>query len=221
MKKFVSLLIAICAVTVANAQVKVVKPKNIYPVPNITAAEYESKTDLYMEGILESQIFDTLYSPGDSWYSEASVAKIYASSSLSSQGSNSYRAANIHDFNHETAWVEGVPGHGIGQYIVYEFEMSNPRITTVYIFNGYVKSDKAWRANSRVKKLKVYYNNSPIAILELQDSRSMQVFDIGTVGRTGSGPRWSLKFEILEVYPGSQYQDTVISELVFSGLDVH
>jgi hypothetical protein len=71
------------------------------------------------------------------------------------------------------------------------------------------------------KKLKVYYNNSPIAILELEDSRTLQSFDIGVVGRTGHGPRWSLKFEILEVYPGSQYQDTVISELVFDGIDVY
>jgi hypothetical protein len=104
---------------------------------------------------------------------------------------------------------------------VYEFEMSCPRITTVYILNGYVKSNSAWSANSRVKKLKVYYNNKPIAILELQNSRSMQWFDIGTVGRTGSGPRWSLKFEILEVYPGTKYQDTVISDIMFNGIDVY
>lgn len=221
MKHFLSLLIAVCAVSVASAQVETLKPKLVWTIPDTPKSEYERLSNSYMEGALSSIVYDLLYTEGASWYDMASVAAIYASSSLNSQGSNSYRAANIHDFNHETAWVEGVSGHGIGEYVVYEFEMSNPRVTTVYVFNGYVKSAKAWRANSRVKKLKVYYNDSPIAILELQDSRTIQAFDIGVVGRTGSGPRWSLKFEILEVYPGSQYQDTAISELMFSGIDVY
>jgi hypothetical protein len=223
MKKVLSLLIAICAVAAASAQIPVLKPVGVYMIPDIPASEYKRLENLYMEGTRKSPLFDLMYTPGASWYDEArdKVARVYASSSLSSQGSNSYRAANIHDFNHETAWVEGVQGHGIGQYVVYEFEMSCPRITTVYILNGYVKSNSAWSANSRVKKLKVYYNNKPIAILELQNSRSMQWFDIGTVGRTGSGPRWSLKFEILEVYPGTKYQDTVISDIMFNGIDVY
>jgi hypothetical protein len=34
-------------------------------------------------------------------------------------------------------------------------------------------------------------------------------------------PDWTLKFEILEVYPGSSCDDTVISELYFDGVDVH
>ena len=29
------------------------------------------------------------------------------------------------------------------------------------------------------------------------------------------------KFEILEVYPGSKHDDTVIAELYFDGIDVH
>lgn len=32
---------------------------------------------------------------------------------------------------------------------------------------------------------------------------------------------WTLKFEILEVYEGSKYSDTVISEIYFNGIDVH
>lgn len=230
MRYFLSLLIAICAVTAASAQVKVLKPEGVFIVPDISADEYVRMYEMLDSGtlneetvrILESSpLYSHFYSPGCSWYCGGSVAKIYASSCLSSQGSNTYYASNLHDFNHETAWVEGVSGHGIGQYIVYEFEMQCPRITTINILNGYVKNYNAWKANSRVKKLKVYYNNTPIAILELEDSRSLQWFDIGVVGRTGNGPRWSLKFEIIEVYPGSKYPDTVISEIYFDGIDVH
>jgi hypothetical protein len=32
---------------------------------------------------------------------------------------------------------------------------------------------------------------------------------------------WTLKFEILDVYPGEKYEDTAISELYFDGVDVH
>jgi hypothetical protein len=31
----------------------------------------------------------------------------------------------------------------------------------------------------------------------------------------------TLKFEILEVYPGTRHKDTVISEIYFDGIDVH
>jgi len=34
-------------------------------------------------------------------------------------------------------------------------------------------------------------------------------------------PDWTLKFEILEVYPGASCDDTVIAELYFGGIDVH
>ena len=34
-------------------------------------------------------------------------------------------------------------------------------------------------------------------------------------------PDWTLRFEILDVYPGSRYDDTVIAELYFDGIDVH
>ena len=88
--------------------------------------------------------------------------------------------------------------------------------------NGYVKNDTAWRENSRVKKLKMYYQGNPFAILDLQDSRSLQCFDVGELGpHDENAPNWTLRFEILEVYEGDKYDDTVISELFFDGIDVH
>ena len=88
--------------------------------------------------------------------------------------------------------------------------------------NGYVKSEKAWRDNGRVKSLLLYYNEKPYAILDLVDSRSLQCFDVGTLGfHDENAPRWSLKFEIREVYPGKRYNDTAITELYFDGIDVH
>ena len=73
-----------------------------------------------------------------------------------------------------------------------------------------------------MKKLRMWYNNQPYAILALEDSRTLQIFDVGILGyNDGAKPDWTLKFEILEVYPGSKYGDTVIAELYFDGIDVH
>ena len=36
-----------------------------------------------------------------------------------------------------------------------------------------------------------------------------------------NAPDWKLRFEILEVYPGSKFEDIAISELYFDGIDVH
>ena len=60
------------------------------------------------------------------------------------------------------------------------------------------------------------------ALDALEDSRSLQSFDVGILGYNDSSkPDWTLKFEVLEVYPGTKYGDTVIAELYFDGIDVH
>ncbi|MBO7637104.1 MAG: hypothetical protein J6S89_11075 [Paludibacteraceae bacterium] len=159
---------------------------------------------------------------GCSWYCAGGPKSVTASSQLKSQGSVNYKAGNAHDLNYRTAWVEGVEGYGIGEYLTYTFEGGSPRITTIIVVNGYVKSKKAFKENSRVKKLKVYKDDKPIAILNLKDIMGEQRFEIGTLGENISWtPDWKLKFEIMEVYKGDKYDDTALSEIYFDGLDVH
>ena len=56
MKKFLSLVIAICAVAVASAQIKVLKPAGVYKIPDTPASEYKRLSDKYMEGALNSPL---------------------------------------------------------------------------------------------------------------------------------------------------------------------
>ena len=165
---------------------------------------------------------------GCSWYCGGGPDSISASSYLKSNYSTiNYLPENAHDSSYETAWVEGVEGYGIGEYLTYYFRWGNPRITNIIIANGYVKSEKAYRENSRVKKLKMYIDDEPYAILNLEDSRYEQIFEFEPIGkRTGDEnidwvKLWTMKFEILEVYKGDKYDDTTISELYFDGIDVH
>ena len=214
-----------------QGQVKELNPISIIKMPTISKAEYNRLSILEDEGKLseaekklmkECAIFDDLYSSSCSWYCGGDVLSIKDSSHLKATKKFNYNGKNAHNFNHESVWAEGAKGQGIGEYLEYVFSGGCPRITHVKILNGHVKDEKVWKDNSRVKKLKMYYMGKPYAILNLQDSRTEQDFEVGVLGpHNPEAPNWTLKFEIMEVYPGDKYTDTVISELWFDGIDVH
>ena len=166
--------------------------------------DYPDRTDLWDV----SQI-------GDGWYNCASIDTIFATSELKPVGNINYQARNAHDFSLRTAWVIGNNGNEIGESITYRFSSDNPPVTTIFIFNGYVKSDETWQNNSRVKQLKLYINGKPYALLNLKDTKAEQRFEIGEHG--GRKSKLYLKFEITDVYKGDKYDDVAISEIEFDG----
>lgn len=164
-----------------------------------------------------------------SFYCASELGVQKATSELKPEHGISYRASNAHDLSYRTAWIEGVQGYGIGESITYTFVPENPRITKIIVINGYVKSDNAWRENSRVKKLKMYVYGKPYAILNLEDSKREQIFEVNAIGygdrknleALKKNPKVSIKFEIADVYPGEKYEDTAITEIYFDGIDHH
>ncbi len=170
---------------------------------------------------------------GCSWYCGAGNYAVTTSSELSSNGNIDYKTKNLADFSYQTAWVEGKKGYGIGETINFSFSPVHPRVTTILFANGYIKSKKAWKDNSRVHKLKMSVNNEPYAIIELQDIYAEQIITLekplGNDRKLGedvyqkyeNAPNWDIKFEILSVYEGDKYDDTAITEIYFDGLDVH
>lgn len=195
--------------------IPIIKPTSVKIMPDISWEEFEN-ADTAID------VYSTLYWEGCCWYCGGNVDTIMVSSYHKPENNNTYHAENAHDFNHKTVWA--TDGSGIDDYIVFSFAGSCPRITSVAILNGHVKSDQSWRDNSRVKSLLLYYNDKPYKLLELQDSRSLQFFDLDTLGN-GPGhegyPNWTLKFEIKEVYPGQRYEDCVIADFIFDGIDNH
>ena len=235
MRRFLLLLLCLTTTSLyAQVDVPVLEPQEITMLPNTNLevcdrvahkvnTDYSSLTDLE-EALLgfveEDRVLSHFYGCGCSWYCGGLLDSVIASSALGEK----YAAEKAHDFSIVTAWVEGVSGNGEGEWLKYSFPGTCPRITTVLIHNGYIKNMDVWRDNGRVKKLLMYYNDKPYVVLNLHDTRDLQRFEVGILGheeRSEASPAWSIKFEILEVYPGAKYDDTAITELYFDGIDVH
>lgn len=218
-------------VLIDSFAVRAVSPKSVTPMPTISLEEWAKTDDMEDVGeeVVMSQedsikyagcdIFDDLYSGHCSWYCGGEVQEI-TTSSCRVDADSTFDSSHAHDFNHEKVWSP--EGEGIGESLVYHFAGACPRITTVKILNGDVKSDEAWQASSRAKMIKMYVNDKPYALLALEDSRSRQCFDVGIVGfHDMKAPDWTLRFEVMDVYPGAKNRSLVISELYFDGIDVH
>jgi hypothetical protein len=129
-----------------------------------------------------------------------------------------YKAENVLDGNLETAWVEGMDGPGIGEWIRVEF-VRPWNVTHVGIIPGYAKREyqehapprDRFFANNRVRSATLYLNKGIEKQIELYDFPVMQYFILPNT------PLKTFKLRIDAVHPGSQWDDTCISEIRFLG----
>ncbi|WP_050929986.1 NADase-type glycan-binding domain-containing protein [Aestuariivita boseongensis] len=145
-----------------------------------------------------------------STYAANRPAQLCFSSVLSPQGTNSYGPANAQDGNGSTAWVEGVSGQGIGEGFVVVF--SEPVLLSEFsLRNGYTKSDRTFTRNSRVRSLQASTSSGVTKRVSLQDSSNWQ----SVQNMQSWGPVEWIAFRIDDVFAGTHYQDTAITELSF------
>jgi hypothetical protein len=135
--------------------------------------------------------------------------KITASSSsvrLAVQ-SNTYYPANAIDGKRSTAWIEGVDGPGIGEWIRFDFDREI-NLHRILIEPGYFKSPAIWAQNNRIAILTASFSDGTSRDLTFSDRMDSQKFDVGSVKT-----KW-VRFVIKSVYYGTD-PDTAISELAF------
>lgn len=150
---------------------------------------------------------------------------VRGSSSLKPSNGAKYGAAQGHDMDLSTAWVEGASDSGIGQWIEYTFSTMDMKesqlaLTELIVFNGYRKNRDLWAKNGRIKSLTMTVNSKPYGTVELADAFRHQKVKIGSIplrGRT----RTTIRFTIAAVYPGNKYTDTALTELEFEGTGHH
>lgn len=149
-------------------------------------------------------------------------AKATASSELASVGEYTYHAWNLTSQVRSSVWSEGVPGYGIGEYIDYAQMYLGPGperlvFEKLCIVNGYAETEEKWKANSRVKSMKVYYCNTYVGTITLEDTLKPQFVDLTPLQLSiGNGREAVFRFEIEEVYEGEKFDDTCLTGIELS-----
>ncbi len=178
---------------------------------------YENKSEKFSEYVLKHKI------------PEKHIKKVKVSSKLKGD----YGKENLFDTNFNTAWAEGKKGAGIGEKI--EIEFDNYNLAAICLINGYSKNAEVFKKNNRLKKIKVkidyvdYYDKEKTKVINkeftFEDKKYEQINSrnfyhlsaiIGDYGEAIFKMR-KITITILEVYRGTTYNDTCISELFLLG----
>lgn len=143
-------------------------------------------------------------SPG---YTVISLSDIYAvkASSAKLEENRLYSARNLIDSNPKTAWVAAGDNGGIGEWV--EFSFDEPRyIKDLQLVNGYAKSATSFNRNNRVKGATLSFSDGTKSQISLEDTPFKQSVPIGKKVQ-------SVRLTINDVYKGTAYNDTCLSEI--------
>lgn len=100
-------------------------------------------------------------------------------------------------------------------------DMSLFCVGSLIIWNGWQASTETWRDYGRIKRILVWNNDRMYCVVDLQDTMDPQLVDI--IRLVIQNPsRWqmtiswgdSLRFEIIDVYPGDVHQNIGLSEIL-------
>lgn len=140
--------------------------------------------------------------PSFTWISASSFLKDYPTSFTT-------------DGKFETAWLEGVKGNGIGEWIMYSSE-TDQTVSSITIYNGYLKNDKVYLNNGRIKKLSLEFSDGEIITKDLEKLNYSGAKKGCVVTLDNPKVTTSVKLTILDAYQGAYYTDTGISEVKFN-----
>ena len=170
---------------------------------------------------------------------------VYASSFIKAKKkpASYYSPENILDKNKSTTWAVTNNKNGLNEYIIFDVitefvDNKFPKKIKMNIVNGYAKAEKTFKENNRVKKavLEIYEAGirigqdkmtplqnpilSSTIVINLKDSMDQQqvLFDINLkqkIKSKYSDYMFIAKLIIKEIYLGTKYNDTCISEISF------
>ena len=124
---------------------------------------------------------------------------------------NTYDASNAIDNQRNTAWIEGVTGPGIGEWIRFDFDREII-LHRIIIQPGYFKSPQIWKENNRLAAADLNFSDGTSRRLTFTNSMETQETQLGAVKT-----RW-VRLVITAVYQGTnpgRYDDTGLSDVTF------
>jgi len=153
--------------------------------------------------------------PAKAFYKQPPLFSTAPSDSASSQliennrPSDAYRAEHLSDGKDSTCWAEGAEGPGIGEWVQFGFDTPKP-VKALKIIAGYPKTPAVFQANNRVKKVMIVFSDGESQTATLADQKEFQRVLIDR-----DKPTRFVKLVIMEVYKGTKYDDTCVSEVEF------
>lgn len=114
----------------------------------------------------------------------------------------------------ETAWLEGVKGNGIGEWIMYSAE-TDQTVSSITLYNGYLKNDKVYINNGRIKKLSLEFSDGEIITKDIAKTSFSNAKKGYTINLETPKVTTSVKITILDAIQGAYYKDTGISGISF------
>jgi len=144
------------------------------------------------------------------------------------QDGDEHDPQNLHDGKFGSAWVEGSPGDGVGEYVEYALDQTEkkrppgrePALLGLSFLNGYTRSPAIWKAYSRAKTLRFRVDGTETYLIELRDTLEPQIVTFDPIP-IRSGRKTLLRFEIVATYRGEQHSDVAITELKLNGRSPH
>ncbi|OON98266.1 MAG: hypothetical protein ATN35_05620 [Epulopiscium sp. Nele67-Bin004] len=135
-------------------------------------------------------------------------SSIVASSQLADEGNHNYSPYKTQDWDDSTAWVEGVSGDGVGEWILFNLQ-PNTEIRAFIMTNGLTTNENLYLANNRIKKARLDFSDGSSCILNFADN------ELDPQGINWENPVVTdyVKVTILETYAGTKYNDTCISKV--------
>lgn len=136
------------------------------------------------------------------------------SSSFLVEGTTNYSPKNLNGVIKLTdPWVEGIQGQGINEYI----GIKSNNAKRLYISIGYVSYHKPYlyEQNSRPKKIQLSVEGRYSFTYNLEDTPNFQTIDLPQRLKDND----ELILTILEVYPGTKYEDTCINSIYYDWVD--
>lgn len=137
------------------------------------------------------------------------VKDVKASSTAPESMGVTFSASNSIDGKVGTAFCEGEAAAGLGEWVEYKFD-SEITLSRIELYNGNWYSRDFFERHNRLKVVQVKFSNNTTERWELVDKMEKQVLTLKAPVKTRS-----VRFVFKEVYPGTTFNDTYISEMRF------
>jgi hypothetical protein len=139
-----------------------------------------------------------------------SYSEIITTASSVLNNTNAYSHLNCIDGNFHTAWVEGSPSNGTGEWIKLDFSSEKP-LSYIGLIPGYLKfsssGENLYFSNNQIKKATLEFSDGTSKTVSFAKREAIQYVRIDK--KTSH-----VKIIIDSVYEGTKYKDACISEII-------